>query len=630
MMISTRLSSRSYQSILNDETLCDDLTTFNRNSTTSILYRRFNIHYISQEYVFRKETSVDMIETESIEREQLMMNNTNITQNMSSASLKNLVNMTPKNIAIMELISSEQRFVYDMKNILKTYITPMLENNILSSSHIDGLFLNWPSLTRSHEKLANTLITTLKTDGEQISIGKILCESIPDLIAEYEVYFRFHPTAMKCFREQLCLSSKFRNFMQKTKGQTYGIGTMGDANILTLPLQRIAKYPVLIDQIIKNTSNDSSDFNELNDSLEKANELRETINNAIDEEINRTKFEWLQKHVDCSKINETIIFNSLTHFGDQRKLIHYNPLRLSKSTSHLLYAMLFNDFILLTRLKRPLFTKVLQIINRTMFNHRREQQQLFPRTSSKQSNIDWFDSPDADHLYLIVYKQPLMLHEMRNVRFLEDDSTGFQFDYRGRQITLFASNINERFLWTKSINDAIHICRQRHFITSMFRAPEFNLNLDSCRPIGKVFIREINAMHLPLTPVQKNGSNPYCIIEMNNYQRQTTPVLCDTSNIQWHVSFRFFICDIHNDIIKCSIYNRSKYTTDRLLGSIELSLTSLIERRNVQEDTSSIYSLATSHFSDMSLLNWKIRTSYLQNSSNNSQISIKYLVNFND
>ena len=66
---------------------------------------------------------------------------------------------------------------------------------------------------------------------------------------------------------------------------------MGDANILILPLQRIAKYAVLIDQIIKNTSNDFSDLFSLRNALNKANELRETINDAIDEEINRTKFE---------------------------------------------------------------------------------------------------------------------------------------------------------------------------------------------------------------------------------------------------------------------------------------------------------------------------------------------------
>ncbi len=67
--------------------------------------------------------------------------------------------------------------------------------------------------------------------------------------------------------------------------------------------------------------------------------------------------------------------------------------------------MLFNDFLLLTRIKRPLITKIFQIINRTMLNHRRENNELFSKISITQSNIDWFDSPNADHLYLIVYKQ---------------------------------------------------------------------------------------------------------------------------------------------------------------------------------------------------------------------------------
>ena len=59
------------------------------------------------------------------------------------------------------------------------------------------------------------------------------------------------------------------------------------------------------------------------------------------------------------------------------------------------------------------------------------------------------------------------------------------------------------------------------------------------------------------------GYNPYCIIEMNNSQRRTTPVLCDALNLTWNVSFQFHIYDINHDIIKFCIYNRSKYTTDR-------------------------------------------------------------------
>lgn len=53
MISTTHLSSISFQSIMNDETLCDDLTTLNQNSSSSILYRTLNVHYISQEYVLR-------------------------------------------------------------------------------------------------------------------------------------------------------------------------------------------------------------------------------------------------------------------------------------------------------------------------------------------------------------------------------------------------------------------------------------------------------------------------------------------------------------------------------------------------------------------------------------------------
>ncbi len=77
---------------------------------------------------------------------------------------------------------------------------------------------------------------------------------------------------------------------------------------------------------MKNTSNDCQDLIQLHNSLKKANELRETINNAIDEEMNRGKFEWLQNHVDCSKINEVkFIFLSIDVFFEsfrQLYLIH--------------------------------------------------------------------------------------------------------------------------------------------------------------------------------------------------------------------------------------------------------------------------------------------------------------------
>jgi hypothetical protein len=56
---------------------------------------------------------------ENSKTELINQDNTNIEQQYKSELFKNLVNLTPRNIAVMELITSEQRFVHDMKNILK-------------------------------------------------------------------------------------------------------------------------------------------------------------------------------------------------------------------------------------------------------------------------------------------------------------------------------------------------------------------------------------------------------------------------------------------------------------------------------------------------------------------------------
>ena len=64
--------------------------------------------------------------------------------------------------------------------------------------------------------------------------------------------------------------------------------------------------------------------------------------------------------------------------------------------------MLFNDFLLLTRIKRPLITKILQLMNRTT---RQQQNQYIVKKFMPKTNLDWFDSSEADHLYLIVFKK---------------------------------------------------------------------------------------------------------------------------------------------------------------------------------------------------------------------------------
>lgn len=132
--------------------------------------------------------------------------------------------------------------------------------------------------------------------------------------------------------------------------------------------------------------------------------------------------------------------------------------------------------------------------------------------------------------------------------------------------------LNYRVLWVKNLTETIEICRRQRSLTSMFRIPDINRTYFLNKSIGKLFIREINAINLPLLYRRKTKflnkkkffeNNSYCIIEINNTQRQTTPILYDTFNLQWNILFEYFITNIQYDLIKCFIYNRSQYTTDR-------------------------------------------------------------------
>ena len=175
MIIKTRLSTMNH----------DMSSNVHRSVSVSTFYRSVNVHYIRQEEAFsvrRKnmiqsrhrfntvfclgDSSLPFIEAESIEA-----GNSVLDESVTTEPLERRMALTPRNVAVLELITSEQRFVHDMNNILKvialllaqrgsrddflfeTFIVPMLTSHVLSSSHVDALFLNWPSLTRTHEKL---------------------------------------------------------------------------------------------------------------------------------------------------------------------------------------------------------------------------------------------------------------------------------------------------------------------------------------------------------------------------------------------------------------------------------------------------------------------------------------------
>lgn len=234
-------------SAMMDETLADDLSTLNQNvSSTSIRYRSLNVHYVRQEYTFRsnvtlksftrqivsiwsiEELSAPTIVSEPVDQQTSILHDFEKEggEDQAVQPLRNLLQSTPRNVAIVELITSEQRFVHDMQNILKViprhqysqqshvyldihhphvghenldFVSHRCSLSQLAQSHAypwETIQVKAKSFEHVSHPLSSALMVAVQIDGHKISLGKILGDYVSDCWME------------RCFRMQsLCVVS---------------------------------------------------------------------------------------------------------------------------------------------------------------------------------------------------------------------------------------------------------------------------------------------------------------------------------------------------------------------------------------------------------------------------------------
>ncbi len=66
---------------------------------------------------------------------------------------------------------------------------------------------------------------------------------------------------------------------------------------LTKPIQRVTRYPSLIEKVLKHTWNNHSDYLSIKQALDIACQLNESINKQISEQESSSQLDWLQQHL---------------------------------------------------------------------------------------------------------------------------------------------------------------------------------------------------------------------------------------------------------------------------------------------------------------------------------------------
>jgi hypothetical protein len=183
------------------------------------------------------------------------------------------------------------------------------------------------------QQLSPTVVETngssTMTIDDTTKIGPILCAHLPTMADVYFQYCSTRAQANRWLQAKMDSSEPFRNRLTIFQQQTSGLSLSG---FLTKPIQRVTRYPLLIEKVLKHTSTDHNDHRAIEQALQCARLLNERINQQISEQESSARLDWLQRHLtfgmddnssDGYLFDELLKFNSLTKYHTPRKLIFH-------------------------------------------------------------------------------------------------------------------------------------------------------------------------------------------------------------------------------------------------------------------------------------------------------------------
>ncbi|CAF0882259.1 unnamed protein product [Rotaria sordida] len=403
------------------------------------------------------------------------------------------------------------------------------------------------------------LSTGLMTITESTKIGEILCSHLPNMANDYFQYCNSRSQANKSLQIKIDSNENFRSYLKIFQDNTGGLSLNG---FLTKPIQRVTRYPLLIEKILKHTLINHPDYESLKQALDCARQLNERINKQISEQESSLRLDWLQQHLifgsdenssDGYLLDELVKFNSLNKYNIQRKLILHGLVTKVPSGKELL-AFLFNDFLLCSTIK-------------SSSSSTNWQTQIFEQKST---------------LQLKLYRLPLFLIDIIIANESLNDQLTFSITSKVHEkpLVLKAQQTNVRTLWVKSINNAVEECQaaEKSILAdkAMFTIPGNKHNSRAAVARLLLVVQEAQDLMPSNKTLERHRSvDPYCEITVCSLTLKT-PFIKRTINPKWNAPMQFLIYNLKEDMIHINIFDNEYFSPNESLGYISVHLTDIL------------------------------------------------------
>ncbi|KAJ2291913.1 hypothetical protein IWW55_005896, partial [Coemansia sp. RSA 2706] len=197
---------------------------------------------------------------------------------------------------------------------------------------------------------------------KNVCIGDVMASYLKDFSEHYALYSANHDKAIEYLKLVRESSSRLnlRNDATRDAHQKLLL-TLEQAekdprvrrlrleSFLLAPVQRVMRYPLLLEALLKYTPEDHPDHEDVALALSISGSVATEVDRKSEELMNRQRLAELQSTFDWAHLlgGVQLKLDTFTKLVGQRKFVRKGPLRKASSGKHL-YAILFNDFMMIT------------------------------------------------------------------------------------------------------------------------------------------------------------------------------------------------------------------------------------------------------------------------------------------
>jgi hypothetical protein len=164
-------------------------------------------------------------------------------------------------MVINELISTEKTYVNRLFTTITVFIEPMRSANVLTPAEINDQFGCW-EIIASHHRDFLTQLTSTSPD----SIGSLM-NSFCRGLTMYQPYLLIFEGALRKRAKLLVSNRRFNELVESARVNPICEG-LSLESFLVLPVQRIPRYKLLLDEVKKCTPSDHPDYADISAACE--------------------------------------------------------------------------------------------------------------------------------------------------------------------------------------------------------------------------------------------------------------------------------------------------------------------------------------------------------------------------